>query len=567
MSEYIISALDSAVSDPGAISSRQSRDKWQILPYETGEISGNLLLAGELSTPSDVTLHLGLHGWYKIFVATINMKSADYFALRLTSDRGFTGMRAPTDGQKFRWTPVEYIQEFFWRCADLSGDDIILSKPPTYFPNAAALAWVRCVPMTDEEIEREKGKEHKFRIHTHIDEDPNAEDSSDSDEALLTRVFPLGNTDAVDCSLEIAFDYDIPEYGEELPILAKDVGWQRGDESFSKVREHAYKLRIGDLHRNGMWAYATNRMSVAAFTPPYCNQMWSRRGFVENHPELYCKTRDGRTVNVCSYAYTETQDFVIDTLASYMQYGFDGVTLIFHRGMHLGFERPVLDRFAELYPEIDPHRLPVTDNRLNGIWCEIMTKFMQNLRKKLGRITINVIAEYTPETSRHFGIDVLEWARLGLIDSVYQGIMEVWEDLDGTLDESGYIDLDAYRIKLAREPIIKRFHNTNIEKTLDGAEKYLAGLAGTGVTFAASMPWPHRVTPAEYSVWKDRLTELGIRDLFAWNTNHMMYDLTELHAATLSGDRLTSEHYTARQHRVLSIAGSDISTFDPNWRG
>ena len=62
MSEIIISALDLAVSAPGAISSRQSRDKWQILPYETGEISGNLLLAGELSTPSDVTLHLGLRG-------------------------------------------------------------------------------------------------------------------------------------------------------------------------------------------------------------------------------------------------------------------------------------------------------------------------------------------------------------------------------------------------------------------------------------------------------------------------------------------------------------------------
>ena len=92
-------------------------------------------------------------------------------------------------------------------------------------------------------------------------------------------------------------------------------------------------------------------------------------------------------------------------------------------------------------------------------------------------------------------------------------------------------------------------------------------LRGTNVVFAATLPWPHRVAPEEYAEWKSKLYDIGVRDLLSWNTNHLMYDLPEFHAMSLSGDRLTEEYISVKQHRTLSLAGSDISTFDPNWRG
>ena len=48
-------------------------------------------------------------------------------------------------------------------------------------------------------------------------------------------------------------------------------------------------------------------------------------------------------------------------------YGFDGVSLIYHRGTHIGFEQPVLDRFHALYPNIDPQRLGVAGGSYGGI--------------------------------------------------------------------------------------------------------------------------------------------------------------------------------------------------------
>ena len=138
---------------------------------------------------------------------------------------------------------------------------------------------------------------------------------------------------------------------------------------------------------------------------------------------------------------------------------------------------------------------------------------------------------------------------------------------DGTLCGDGLIDLDLYRDKEKREPIIKRFHGTSIERTLDGAEKYMRALEGTSATFAATLPWPHRVQPEKYAVWKISLYEIGVRDLLSWNTNHLMYDLPELHAVALDGERLTCEYLAVNQHRTLSLSGSDISSFNPNWRG
>lgn len=565
--EIIISDLEKVSLSGEHISDQLHKTKWTSVPYESSFVSGRLLLAGEMTSPPEITLRLRLYGKYKIFVGTLNMKSANYFMLRLSSDRSFTAMRNPTVGSKHRWTPVEYFEEFYWRSCELSGEDLILKKPEAYFDNAASLAWIRLVPISDEEWINEISYSSSDVIHTHIDEDPNAEQASDSDEELLTRHSPLMGGDVASVSYEISFDYDTPEYGDCTNLLRKDAVWQSGDESFVRVKDRAYKLRVNEAHRSGRKIYAANRMSVAAFTPPYTNQQWCRKSFVESHPEYYCKTRDGRTVNACSYAFPEVRSFVVNTLASHMKYGFDGVTLIFHRGIHIGFEEPVKCRFRELYPEVDPKRLPFSDPRLSRVLCEFMTAFMRELKSALGDREINIITEYTPETSRNFGIDVEELARLGLVSSVYQGIMEVCEDLDGCLASDGLIDMNLYKNKLKSEPIIKRYHHTSIEKTIDGAKKYLEILKDTEVRFAATLPWPHRVSPEEYGNWKSRLREIGVNEFLSWNTNHLMYDLPELHAMMYDTRAVTPEKYTVNRYRTLSLFGSDISTFDPNWRG
>ena len=480
-------------------------------------------------------------------------------------------MREPFSGKKFMWTPCEYAQEFLWKCANLTDEQLIISKPDSHFRNTCAITWIRCVPMTADETLEYKKRKSAGNIHVHFDEDTNAEDSLDSDEALLTRYVSLKNTDAGECSLEISFDYDTPSHEEIPTLLAIDTGWHKGDITFQKKKAHAYKLRCDFLHKNGIKAYAANRMSVTEFTPPYTNAQWTNKTFVREHPKYYCTLRDGSKIAVCSYAYPEVRDYVINNLLSVMKYGFDGVTLIFHRGLHIGFDEPVLEVFSKKYPGLDPFTLPVTDTRLNGVWCDFMTAFMTELRRKLyakcgSDKRINVIVDFSPETSVHFGLDTEKWAKMGLVDSVCQGIMEMYEDLEGTLDKKDRIDLVKYKEKMKHDPVLKRFFDTDIEKICEGAKKHLEICDRCGIDFCVTLPWPHKLAPEAHKEYIDRLRALGVTKFLSWNTNHLLYDHPEA-AAALSSSNLTEEMYTTVQHRVTSLSGSNIGIFNPNWRG
>lgn len=569
--EIILSSLADIICNKEDISSSLSTDKWQSMEFSAGGISGNMLVAGEMCHPKDLTLKPNLVGWYKIFVATINLKSTNYFCMRLSSDEGFSGMRDPFYGKKFMWTPLEYAEEFFWKCACLTDEDIIISKPDSHFKNTCSVAWLRFVPMTEEEIEAFKNQKGDSSVHVHFDEDLNAEDSLDSNEALLTRIAMIKGTDAGECSLEISFDYDTPEIDAAPTLLANDLGWYKGDSEFQKVKEHAYRLRIDFLHQNGIKAFAANRMSVTEFTPPYTNFQWAYKCFVRNHPEYYCTLRDGSSIAVCSYAFPEVRRYVIDTLLSFMKFGFDGLTLIFHRGLHIGFEKPVVDAFNEKYPGIDPFTLPVTDKRLNGVFGEFMTEFMSELRCELSEKygsdkKINVVVDFSPETSKHFGLDIESWARLGLIDEVCQGIMEMYENLEGTLDENGKIILEKYREKLKSEPVLCRYHDTDLEKAVNSAKEHLKICKKYGVEFYAALPWPHKIAPKEYEPYRKAFADIGVTKFLSWNTNHLLYDLPEAHTA-LSPSLATEEMIEAKRYRVTSLAGSNIGIFNPNWRG
>lgn len=567
MKEILFSYLDKYVEDSESVSVSLTSDKWYLMPYRCGDISGKMLFSGELTNPPDVRLKLGLCGYYKIFIGTINLRSKDLFNLKLSSDESFDAMTGPTMEARHTWDPCEYFEEFLWRCAELKGDELVLRKPESMWNNACALAFVRCVPVTREEYLAFNTPSGKDFVHGHMDEDPNDEDVYGNKTEVLCRYRQLTGGDINEMSLEFSFDYDT-ENEQNTNILRSERSWQRGDAIFSSVKESAYRERVDYLHSHGISVYAANRMSVTTFTAPYSNSFWTKRGFVDTHPEYYCRTRLGEEIKICSYAYPEVRKYVIDRFVEMMKYGYDGVTLILHRGLHIGFEEPVLLEFAKRYPEIDPHTLPVTDDRLNGVFCHFMTEFMRELRAALipfcgGKAKINVITDYTPETSRHFGLDVASWAREGLCDRVMQGIMEVYEDLSGLLNEDGTIDLSLYREKLKKDSVIRRYHHTDLCKAVEGSKAYMKLLEGTKTAYSAALPWQHRVVYSEIESYKETLRNIGVKNFFAWNTNHTILDVAETHAIMGRGE----EYYTVNRYRTLMLDGSNMSEFNPNWRG
>ena len=588
MDPIIFSNLNEIASQPELLCEKTTQNQWQVMPYATGDVEGNLLVAGAQTEPQDITLQLGLSGWHKIYIAMIDMRSANYLHMKLTDDAYFQGIHIPHEpytGEgsrwgEYQWGAEEFAEEFFWKCADLTGQDIILSKPLSPTPNIACLLWVKCVPMTEAEVTTYHSY-HDTRttacVHGHIDQDSNGLDPTIQPEKLLIKEGPLVGTDVNEASLEISFDYTTdPALRDHLPLCLTPThqNYQQGYALFHQIKEQATAKRVSFLHENGIAVYAANRMSVCRFQAPYSNAYHTNHVFAESHPQYYCKMRNGATLKVCSYAYDEVQDYMVSQLVGFMDYGFDGVSLIFHRGAHIGFEEPVIRRFAELYPGVDPFVLPAADERLNGVWSDFMTTFMRKLRNALDaasdrHLKINVITDYTPATSKLFGLDVERWAKEHLIDQVLQTIMETFEDLDGCLNPDGTIDMVRYNEKLKKDYIIKRSCPlADTQRIIKGFREYQAICEPYGIELYGAFPWEYAVGAEYYPKIIDEMHKAGIRKFFNWDINHAMIDLPEYHARSMAGHReIDPDTYRLNRYRILSLDGSDMSAFNPNWRG
>lgn len=567
--EYIFSNLPEITKEQDAISPEYTYGKWRAAEYQAGEVSGYMLVAPETELPEPVTLNLNLAGIYRIYLCFPKLRSQNYFYAKLSDDLCFTGIKA-TDKRPIVWCEDSYFEEVYWKTADLTGQSVILGKPEPHFDSVAGLAWIRCIPASESELVNTITNKC---LQTHIDEDALTEDTFYSDDDYLIRMYPMKNTNTEIISFEFSFDYDkCPDI--DAPRLHRhDIRWDRGQYAFDAKKETVYRKAVDFAHANGMELFATNRMEVANFFMPYTRLSWDFQ-FVKDHPEFYCRNRNGSIVKACSFAYEEVQDYVIANFVNMIQYGFDGISLIYHRGTFLGFEQPVIDRFKEQYPHLVPCTLPFADERLHGVWCSFMNQFMEKLRRAMDansdrHIKINVITDYGLETSKHIGLDVAHWAKNGWIDIASQADMEILEDLDGCMrdDAPELIDLEKYNRILKERPIVTRNFSTDVEKVCKHIPEYrnLNTLYGTEVYHV--LPWVGTILPEEYDDAIAKMTVAGAEKFLSWNANHVVRDLHEWYVISRIGNTRDDSFTKRNFYRVLSLDGYDVSQFNPNWRG
>ena len=130
------------------LSQKRLLDKWEIVPYETTEQSGTLLSAMKNVRPDPVVISLNLTGWYRIYACLPSYGTVKDFSvnLQLTRDKAFSQL-SPSGRQHGTF------EEVYWKSADLTGQDITLSKFKTGCEHDAMLAWLRFVPMSEAEVE------------------------------------------------------------------------------------------------------------------------------------------------------------------------------------------------------------------------------------------------------------------------------------------------------------------------------------------------------------------------------------------------------------------------------
>ncbi len=430
------------------ISEKRIMDKWTAYYYETGKFCGNMLVAPYNSRPDKVWFNPELCGWYKIYVGLYNAAYSNAeVRLKLTGDRAYSNMSACVN----RNFGEHIVEEVFWKCAEMDGKTIEIGKNSAVSNNLlAAIAWIRCVPMTDDEIEQytfEKNRTDTKRIYATNDMHcVTVACNANEEEPWLNVVQEYIDSDVEWLAIENIF-------GHKVEKDMSNFSYFRNEDKMSDI---AYKKGFPENILKKLVEYGQEiglKMCVSLRVAQWCSDfpfdgLYFDSDFRKNNPHLRCVDRDGDVTDYMSYIYPEVQDYIIEHLVSAVDTGCDAIQPLFSRGWpFVLFEQPFVDMFKKKYDE-DPRVLPLDDERIVELKCEIMTGFVEKLRARLDvlqkdkRVELHIKVINSVYDCRIVGLDVEEWAKRGLVDIVISDCRRVWE----TLPEYVWQDNDKTKI-------------------------------------------------------------------------------------------------------------------------
>ena len=578
-----------------ALTRELSVNQWELADYVTTHGAGTMLMCRGGAEPPTVTVQPNLTGWHRIHIclASSGYPSAG-LTLKLTRDLGASFVwRSFPNPQYPCWCQMEQAEEYFWECADMTGQEVIIEKLHDKSPYTIALLWLRFEPMTEAEVAAYQADRTQTRtrtLHAHTDCDWLGMVLGISRETFAPFVQAMAHSDAELLSVEFYPLLQDQSFANEA--IQRGVGRFLRDKQLrlpELVRQapEVFSWLTEQCHATGRRVYAALRHCLSKCPIPYDYTTISHVAFAEEHPEYYCVDRDGEPFAMLSYAFSEVQDYVITECLKVLPWGFDGITLFFHRGVMTAFEKPILDRFAELYPGVDARLLPLDDPRLVQVHCELMTGFIRKLRKALDdfahalrngkRLGLAIVGGYTIEDDVRYGVDVERWAEEGLIDECIAGNMSVFEDVGSYMDPAtGLVDLRKYREAKyhAVVPPIRRFYGDDVGRMLQGLPHFQEISRRTGLTVYHEVPWECSREPEFFREYALQLYESGVDRLSLWDAFHARvmnraeWNLVSRfgHRDELAGMPSDRDGY-GTTIRILSLNGLSIAAYHPGWRG
>ncbi|MBP3377094.1 MAG: hypothetical protein J6L83_10050 [Clostridia bacterium] len=567
------------------------KNKWRAIELDTSEYSGRLISSID-GMPEDISFDPKLKGWYKIL---IHLPGRSSVYLKLSGDDAFICMSAVT---KRRYL----IEEVLWKCADMTDQSIILSKKLDAYTNYSVLSAIKFIPMNDEEVaeyKREQTRRDTKRIYAtddlhnrlaFINQNSyddwravaiNYEDSDIEWLSVETLATLVSNHLAVDNIDDFAFPTQIDRHVQE---------------SIKKFDMHKAICTVVDqCKKMGIKSSVSMRMGGWGMPFPY-DQFYFDCDFVESHPEWRTRDRNGDEIRAMSYAYPEVRKFLIDELVECARSECDAVTIMAHRGIpYVLFEEPVARRFYELYGEY-PYELPLDEERLNKLHCDIMTEYVRELREALdkefgkNRVEIHFRSIYSLYDSKYVGLDAERWAKEGLISAIISYPQRVHELLGGDVwkdDSKEKLDLDkytnyvrtSYHVNMRPcdfetiEPIVNyrgelcgpKSQRERVEEWMELERKY-----GVKVYFEIL---PRHLTSEEFKSRALDLYDCGAERIALWDTySRAAFRSTWATARRLGHkdelkERNVGEGVDYRTLFMLKLGDRDLNRFNPDWGG
>lgn len=556
MSEYKFYDISALAEEKDRMSRERTSDKWQIIDYEASDFRGKLLFAEEKCKPEPITLNLNLEGKYHVYLGMINPRGETVTNIGRLSEGRKTQIYTLRPDKC--WKPCEWFEESYYGEVDMTGEKFVLSKPALDKVNSA-LAFIRLVSSNEQTTDMPKPC-----MAYHFDLDYFSDDAYQSVKETTGRIAMLK-----DGAPEIILHEKLPLF-DLCAEREKGIHDRWGDFYLEHFEEEDRAI-IAEAHSMGSKAYASYRVQAGGFGlfADFLNSSFEDEWF-SSRPEYRCVARDGRVVATSSFAYPEVRRRVVDTILNGIG-DYDGVCVFFHRGTLIAFEEPVCRMVREKYG-VDARRLPMSDSRLYTVMGYFITLFMKELREELDKLPgvrkeINAIVYHSPEKSLHFGYNVEEWISGGLVDSISQGLMTHFEDLEGIVDEEGLIDLDKYKEANRERAVLRRDYSPDYTLVTEGAKEFLKICEGK-VDFYATLAWQGTVVENAVRL-VEGLRALGVKKFLSWNTNHKIRFLPRLNVEKFyaAGSSELYESRKSRYFRALSFNDWDIANYNIDWKG
>jgi len=433
---------------------------WQIIPYETVDDpnvkAGRMVGAASYVEAPNITLPLGVSGWYAVYLGYWNPYHAydggTTIKARLSDDPSFVRIKEPEPRLEYemkgsRYVSRTFLKEVFLRNADLTGRDLVLGKVCGPFGEKVYVAYVKLVPLSAEEVtvlqaERSRtearaltgsidgisyfwGNEYRKREHLLELVEP----FRDSQVGKIIWAATYGETtnypSKVGTLWEAPKDPAIRQStnpyvkGEKVAGQSLASYLQRGI-----VPEEVVARRVHEL---GLQFDIMFRLGIAGFDllPP--RRGAKPKGFLASHPECRMALADGTLVEKASYAYPQVRAFMLSLIEEATErFDVDGVCLAFVRGPEfLGYDPPVLEAFRLRYGE-DATATGFDDPRMRAVRSEFMTRFVRDVRRVVGsvgrtkgkRLEVSAWVYGSVSQNLDYGFDVVSWINESLLDSV-----------------------------------------------------------------------------------------------------------------------------------------------------
>ena len=598
--EVLFADLGRLLSPSEAITDHDTPKTWRRCHYETATLSGTLVSAQSRSHVPPLTLSPELSGWYHIYLG-LGRYSSDSFVdqrllVSLTGDE-VERLVAPSRSIS-PWT----VDEAYFRSADMTGKSLTFRHPEyDRASDETVLAFVRFVPMTDEEIASYKSESvRRDTKHLYATEDVhNFVTAGPTDMSLaLSQIENYRNSDVGVLALEY-WNFSKFYTGVDVPP-DEDLFWGRDYEMcaaramrrFRASGIDPYREMVAHAHRVGLEIHLSMRMGAWNYEFPL------DAGFAtldyDAHPELHMRDRDGVEVARLSFAYPETWEIFGKYYSEMARYDIDGVDFLFNRGYpFILFEEAFLSAIREKYG-VDARVLSANDERIITEKCRLMTEFLRYIRNRLDaeraargqkplRYTAHV--HQTVKGCRFVGLDIEGWARAGLIDTVVCYPLYTYENYpDSFYTDPSHttVDVDAYREGMKVGPERFRYGwydagNNYTALTYDVSEDkeeeiaaLRAALKGTDTRLYVHV-MPRNLYPSVMLERARKLYACGVDGIGLWDTNVRADVLREWSLVSRLGHKEEIESMDCgegvffRNHNFTVLGNLRMDRYPPHW--